>query len=47
MKLKIQSPIIYEKTPSEFERVNCFHCGKEFEIHINNLRSANYCSGCK
>ena len=47
MKLKIQSPIVYEKSKKRFVTINCFHCGKEYEIFNTNMRVDNYCEGCK
>ncbi len=26
--------------------VSCYHCGKQFETGVNNIRTYNYCSSC-
>ena len=31
---------------SDTKTVSCYHCGKEFQTGVNNIRAYNYCSSC-
>ena len=34
------------ESKSDKKIVNCYHCGKEFQTGVNNIRAYNYCSSC-
>lgn len=38
--------IIKSKGKSETKTVSCYHCAKEFETGVDNIRAFNYCSNC-
>ena len=31
---------------SKTKTVICYHCGKQFETAVDNIRAYNYCSSC-
>lgn len=31
---------------SETKMVSCYHCGREFQTGVNNIRAYNYCPSC-
>ena len=34
------------ESKAETKTVGCYHCGKEFQTSVNNIRAYNYCSSC-
>lgn len=34
------------KTNRVTRTITCYHCGKEFQTGIDNIRAYNYCSSC-
>ena len=38
--------IIKLEDNSEVKTVSCYHCGKELQTGVNNIRAYNYCSSC-
>ena len=34
------------ESKSETKPVSCYHCGKEFQTGVDNIRAYNYCSSC-
>jgi hypothetical protein len=45
--LRIRNPFYWIDTPKKTTLVVCYHCSKNFETHINNIRVYNYCLSCK
>lgn len=43
--IKFRSP--FYRIPATIIWVQCDHCGKKYQIAINNIRRNNYCTECK
>jgi hypothetical protein len=45
--IKLRWPIVIEKKRKTIQTVDCFHCGRQFFVVVENLRAANFCSQCR
>ena len=49
-KIKFRNPIYFVESQygdSTTVQVLCYHCGKMYKTHPDNLRAPNYCESCK